>query len=55
MQEVQVNYDRTLYKEDIPAIKRKIKLQSKDEQNKVPRSAQKKPPNQGLQLEFVHG
>jgi hypothetical protein len=50
-----VNYDRTLYKEDLPAIKRKLKSQTKEEQYKVPRSAQKKPPNQGLQLEFVHG
>ncbi|XP_046848411.1 echinoderm microtubule-associated protein-like 6 [Xenia sp. Carnegie-2017] len=53
--EAQVNYDRAIYKEDLSTLKRKLKLQSQEEQHRVLKSAQNKPLNQGLQLHFVHG
>ena len=56
MQERQINYDRTLYREDLPALKERMKLaksqQDGDEDSALPRQ---KAPSEGLRLEFVFG
>lgn len=52
--ERQINYGRTLYREDLPALKERMKL-SKGEQQKEDNVPRQKPPSQGLKLEFVFG
>lgn len=52
--ERQIDYGRTLYREDLPALKEKMKL-SKGEQEKEDNVPRQKPPSQGLKLEFVFG
>lgn len=53
-QERQIDYGRTLYREDLPALKERMKL-SKDEQEKEDNVPRQKPPSEGLKLEFVFG
>lgn len=53
-QERQIDYGRTLYREDLPALKERMKL-SKDEQEKEDTVPRQKPPSEGLRLEFVFG
>ena len=53
-QERQIDYGRTLYREDLPALKERMKL-SKDEQEKEDNVPRQKPPSEGLRLEFVFG
>ena len=53
-QERQIDYGRTLYREDLPALKERMKL-SKDEEEKEDSVPRQKPPSEGLRLEFVFG
>ncbi|PFX18604.1 Echinoderm microtubule-associated protein-like 6 [Stylophora pistillata] len=52
--ERQIDYGRTLYREDLPALKERLKL-SKEEQQKEDSVPRQRPPSQGLKLEFVFG
>ncbi|KAM3930547.1 echinoderm microtubule-associated protein-like 6 isoform 4-T4 [Leptodactylus fuscus] len=50
-QETQINYDRQVYKEDLPQLKQ----QNKEKQNSLPSLKREKAPEESLKLKFVHG
>ncbi|XP_069464337.1 echinoderm microtubule-associated protein-like 6 isoform X1 [Ambystoma mexicanum] len=49
--EAQINYDRQVYKEDLPQLKQ----QSKESNHPVPSLKREKAPEESLKLKFVHG
>uniref|UniRef100_A0A3B5AX58 Echinoderm microtubule-associated protein-like 6 n=1 Tax=Stegastes partitus TaxID=144197 RepID=A0A3B5AX58_9TELE len=50
-QETQINYDRQVYKEDLPQLRQ----QSREKKQQVGSLKRQKGPDQGLRLQFVHG
>ncbi|XP_055018852.1 echinoderm microtubule-associated protein-like 6 [Boleophthalmus pectinirostris] len=50
-QETQINYDRQVYKEDLPQLKQ----QSREKKQQVGSLKRQRGPEQSLQLQFVHG
>lgn len=50
-QETQINYDRQVYKEDLPQLRQ----QSREKKQQVGSLKRQRGPEQGLQLQFVHG
>lgn len=50
-QETQINYDRQVYKEDLPQLKQ----QSKEKNHAVPFLKREKAPEDSLKLQFIHG
>ncbi|XP_075452064.1 echinoderm microtubule-associated protein-like 6 isoform X1 [Ascaphus truei] len=50
-QEIQINYDRQVYKEDLPQLKQ----QNKKTQLSLPSLKREKAPEESLKLKFVHG
>ncbi|KAM3606890.1 uncharacterized protein V6R79_025142 [Siganus canaliculatus] len=50
-QETQINYDRQVYKEDLPQLRQ----QSREKKQSVGSLKRQKGPDQGLRLQFVHG
>ncbi|KAJ8387313.1 hypothetical protein AAFF_G00158090 [Aldrovandia affinis] len=50
-QEAQINYDRQVYKEDLPQLKQ----QSREKQQPVSSLKRQRVPEEGLRLQFVHG
>ncbi|OCT79280.1 hypothetical protein XELAEV_18026090mg [Xenopus laevis] len=50
-QETQINYDRQVYKEDLPQLKQ----QNKEKQQSLPSLKREKAPDESLKLKFVHG
>ncbi|XP_068183951.1 echinoderm microtubule-associated protein-like 6 isoform X2 [Antennarius striatus] len=50
-QETQINYDRQVYKEDLPHLQQ----QSREKKLQVGSLKRQKGPDQGLRLQFVHG
>ncbi|GAB1295883.1 Echinoderm microtubule-associated protein-like 6 [Apodemus speciosus] len=50
-QETQINYDRQVYKEDLPQLKQ----QSKEKSHAVPFLKREKAPEDSLKLQFIHG
>ena len=49
------NYARSIYKEDLPKIQRKLKAAEKDSGKTATKKARGKAPSKGVQLGFVHG
>ncbi|KAI9533540.1 Echinoderm microtubule-associated protein-like 6 [Dissostichus eleginoides] len=50
-QETQINYDRQVYKEDLPQLRQ----QSREKKQQVGSLKRQNGPDQGLRLQFVHG
>uniref|UniRef100_G3PCL9 EMAP like 6 n=1 Tax=Gasterosteus aculeatus aculeatus TaxID=481459 RepID=G3PCL9_GASAC len=50
-QETQINYDRQVYKEDLPQLQQ----QSREKKQQVGSLKRQRGPDQGLRLQFVHG
>uniref|UniRef100_A0A8C0UQ86 EMAP like 6 n=1 Tax=Cyanistes caeruleus TaxID=156563 RepID=A0A8C0UQ86_CYACU len=50
-QEAQINYDRQVYKEDLPQLKQ----QSKEKNHSVPFLKRERAPEDSLKLQFIHG
>ncbi|XP_061915415.1 echinoderm microtubule-associated protein-like 6 isoform X1 [Entelurus aequoreus] len=50
-QETQINYDRQVYKEDLPQLRQ----QSREKKQQVGSLKRQKVPEEGLRLQFVHG
>uniref|UniRef100_A0A673BND2 EMAP like 6 n=1 Tax=Sphaeramia orbicularis TaxID=375764 RepID=A0A673BND2_9TELE len=50
-QETQINYDRQVYKEDLPQLRQ----QSREKKQQVGSLKRQRGPDQGLRLQFVHG
>lgn len=44
-----------MYREDLPALKERMKLSKGEEEKEEDRVPRQKPPSQGLKLEFVFG
>eukprot|EP00795_Rhopilema_esculentum_P003114 gene3114-1413_t len=54
-QELTKDYGRTIYKEDLPKIQRKLKDAEKSDTKVSAKKARGKSPSKGVQLSFVHG
>ena len=54
-QEVTKNYSRSIYKEDLPKIQRKLKAAEKESGAPETRKARGKAPSKGVKINFVHG
>ncbi|XP_061084047.1 echinoderm microtubule-associated protein-like 6 isoform X1 [Conger conger] len=50
-QEAQINYDRQVYKEDLPQLRQ----QSREKQQPISSLKRQRVPEEGLRLQFVHG